>query len=623
MQPSLFKPKAIALLVAGLPMVTQAALYTVERIDNVSAEHSAMATAISTDGNKVAVDVFSGPEGINFSEELPFLYDVEHFINSYDDLYNYCINNLGYSTCEVWANEQFYGVTNNSTVCTANSDINQCKGGYNKQLQAWTNGYTSNQSAFINQNAENPFIANQPATRPTGTLVPNSTDVIIHRFSDIGTPIGASSSPYYQEGNRFARAFIRRGFSDSTMLLPPASLNTKVASFGQTNAYGQISTGGINLVYGSASVETVADPANGNKTPEGIAGSLNECLTATDPLATRNCQYLPFANQASVWTATGAETAEAVPIATFPSGTHGNGDDTAQAAIRSAANVTGAGNYATLTGFSTQNIDGRFFAQAMIFRPANTGTLESCLAGANPTQCWQMQVIPGTQVKPDELLYKYSHATDINDKGIVIGELKNANPINGSFAEYIYAYDSTTTGNAQIIGSGNSALFFNGYNATAAAINNSNEIVGKVDVENSQDRERRQRAYIYLHGNAENLAKFNNIRGWLIDDLTNDGVISGNQVANAFRIAEAFDINDNGEIAASAFYCENGYETLAKNARCATTEQLVAVKLTPTLNGTIQARSEEEGAVTRAGAGIGFATFGLFALAGFFRRKKS
>ncbi len=612
-----FKPSSIVLLLAGIPMLSQAALYTVKRVDNAPVGQSAMATAISPSGSNVAIDTFSGPTGVDFAEELPFMIDMEHFVNSYDDIYNYCVYQLNYSTCDVWANGQYYGVKSDGQVCDIDDVQSLCKGGYEKQLQAWTNGYTSNQiSSTIAQPFVNPFVDTPPTVHPTGTLVSDSTDVVVNAIDDAGTAIGASSSPYFLDNGRYARAFIRRGFIGNTMLLPPASLNTKWQSFGQTNAYGKINIGGSDITYGSASVVTLADPANGNKTPQDVMGTLNECLTAIDPLNTRNCQYLQFANQASVWLNTDNV---AIPIASFPAGNYGNGDETSQAAIQDAANVN---NQVMLAGFSTFNESSHFYANAVIFKQ-NTLDLVTCLKNT-PTTCWNMVRIPGVEVKQgDDIIFSYTKATGINDKGIVIGEAKNTNPINGSLAKYIYVYDSNSNSNASIIGASNSPLFFTGYNATAASINTNGEVVGKVDIENSRDRERRQRAYIYLHSNSTALLeKFNHTRGWLLDDLTNDGVVSGAGIANEYRIAEAFDINDAGDIAASAFYCKNGYETLAKNARCASTEELVAVKLT-SINGSIQARSEEEEAISRSGGAFGWATLSLLFLAGLYRRKKA
>lgn len=139
--------------------------------------------------------------------------------------------------------------------------------------------------------------------------------------------------------------------------------------------------------------------------------------------------------------------------------------------------------------------------------------------------------------------------------------------------------------------------------------------MGKVDVETNRDRQRRQRGYIYGHGSNFS-ADFDGQRGWLLDDLTN-----GAAGANEFRIAEAFDIADNGDIAASAFYCAGGYSSTAHDALCNGEEELVAVKLTRQ-SGAITPRPYEEKSISRNGGGLGVIGLGLLAFAGFWRRKK-
>ncbi len=618
-----FNPTMLALLIAGIPVWSQAALYTVERVDNLPAGQSAMAKAISPDGAQLAINSFSGPVGVDFGQELPFMTDMEHFINGYDDIYNYCRTNLNYSTCDVWTNAQYYGIKLDGQVCTSDDPKSLCLGGFEKQLLAWTNGYTSNQVASTSSGTPiNPFTDTPPTQKPTGDLVNDSTEVVVRSITDTGAAIGASSSPYFYNGSRYARAFIRRGFNDTTMLLPPSTLAEKWQPLGQTNAYGAVSMGATSITYGSASVALLANPANGDKTPglgdiPGINGSLYECINASDPLNTRNCQYLQFANQAAIWV---GDDVVAKPIAIFPNGTYLNDNETAQAAVQSAASVQ---NQVNLVGFSSFGENGNLYAAAVLFKP-KVADLVTCIANSSATGCWDMVKIPGIDIRQgDNIIYTYTKATGINTNGLVIGEVKNANPINGSLAEYIFVYDSQSSGNAVILGAGNSPLFFNGYNATAASVNTNGEIVGKVDVEMSREKERRQRAYIYLHGNSPSLSKFDNVRAWLLDDLTNDGVTSGAGIANEYRIAEAFDINENGDIAASAFYCPNGYETLAQDARCAQEEQLVAVKLTPKA-GTIQKRSEDtEEAISRSGGAIGVGMLALLCFASFTRRRKA
>lgn len=127
MQFNKFKLSAIALAVAGIPTVANAALYSVTKLDAASNANSAAATAISPDGSKVAVEVLSGPVGLDYSQELPYMVDYEHFINSVDDLISYCDNNLNYNTCDTWADERWYGLKAGGAVCDSSDyDAGQC-----------------------------------------------------------------------------------------------------------------------------------------------------------------------------------------------------------------------------------------------------------------------------------------------------------------------------------------------------------------------------------------------------------------------------------------------------------------------------------------------------------------
>nr|WP_269808720.1 DUF3466 family protein [Enterovibrio nigricans] len=492
------------------------------------------------------------------------------------------------------------------------------------EIEAWDDGYTSNSKAYTAARV-NPFGINGVSTPPTGTKIENSTNVIINEVDDSGNVVGVSSSPYYKDLH-YARAFKIRGFNGSTELLPPSAISTVITTIGQTNASGAISLdplGGIfvgeTLTFGSASVANMVDPADSNTWPEDVNVNLSTCST-TASYDNQACQYFQFANQASAWVTNFSDPSNARAITNFPNGTYRSGDETAQASVQGASFVNSATS-PTLVGFSTYERNG-FFTRAVKFTPiADFNNCLTALGNGTATQnCWTMDLIPGIDIRNgnNDLVYSYTIATDINDNGNAIGVVKNYNAQNGSYAENVFVNkDSTTT----VLGSSQSNLFFYGYNATAASINNENELVGKVDVENVQDRIRRQRGYIYLNDNAQYLATtFNNTRGWLLDDLTNDGNAFGE--ANKYRIAEAFDINDKGDIAASAFYCSAGYSSTAQNALCSVTEELVAVKLTRNNSGSITPRTEINEPVKRSGASFGLVGLGLLILGGLWRRKK-
>ncbi|AMG31868.1 DUF3466 domain-containing protein [Grimontia hollisae] len=616
MQFNKFKLSAIALAVAGIPTLANAALYNVERVDNASSTQSAVATAISPNSTQIATQVLSGPVGLNYSEELPFMMDVEHFINSEDDLFLYCRDNLGYNTCEAWAEERWFGIKDSGEICDSGDSEQVCSGGLKKEIDAWNKGFTSNSVASVNGTIQNPFGSGVDGDAPTGTANSDSTNVVINAVTDSGDAVGVSSSPYYKSGSRYARAFQRRGFYGDAELKPPTDAKGVAATLGQTNANGVIEVAGRTIVFGSASVANMADPTNGNKAPEGSGlSNLNDCSSSVD-FNKRACQYFQFANQASVWLPSDTTTAvSALKVADFQTPNKsptGNTDDTAQASVNAAALVSGA-TAPTMVGFSTYN-DNDFYARAVKFMPVTD--FATCLTELETNaskRCWTMSPIPGIDIRQGgDIIYSYTEATDINDQGLVVGIAKNARLNNGAYAEKIFINKGNST---TLLGRSQSALFFDGYNGTAAAINNNDELVGKVDVENVRDRSRRQRGYIYAHGTLS--ADFDGTRGWLLDDLTN-----GAPDANAFRIAEAFDINDNGDIAASAFYCAGGYSSTAHDARCNGEEELVAVKLTRQNGGEITPRSYEENNITRSGGGMGVLSLGLLAFGCFLRRKK-
>lgn len=617
MQFNKFKLSAIALAVAGIPTLANAALYTVERVGNADTTivKSAAATAISPDSINVATQVLSGPVGLNYSEELPFMMDVEHFINSEDDLFLYCRDNLGYNTCEAWAAERWFGIKDSGEICNSGDSEQVCSGGLKKEIDAWNNGFTSNSVATVNTTPQDPFASGVSGVKPSGTVNPESTNVVINAVTNDGTAIGASSSPYYNAGSHHARAFQRRGFYGDAELKPPTDAKGVAATLGQTNANGVIEVAGRTIVFGSASVANMAEPTRREKAPEGSGlSNLNGCSSSVD-FNKRACQYFQFANQASVWLPSDTTTAvSALKVADFQTPNKsptGNTDDTAQASVNAAALVSGA-TAPTMVGFSTYN-DNDFYARAVKFMPVTD--FATCLTELETNaskRCWTMSPIPGIDIRQGgDIIYSYTEATDINDQGLVVGIAKNARLNNGAYAEKIFINKGNST---TLLGRSQSALFFDGYNGTAAAINNNNELVGKVDIENVRDRSRRQRGYIYTHG-----GNIGGASAWLLDDLTNDQSVSGNN--NQFRIAEAFDINDKGDIAASAFYCAGGYSSTAHDARCYGEEELVAVKLTRQ-TGDITPRPYEENNITRSGGGMGVLSLGLLAFGCFLRRKK-
>ncbi|ATF10443.1 DUF3466 family protein [Candidatus Enterovibrio altilux] len=620
MQFNTIKLSATAIMVIGIPFCVNAAVYNVTLETVAVTGQSSAATAISPDGSQVATEVLIGPVGLHYSEEMPYMVDEEHIINSYKTLKTYCDNHLGYNTCNSWAAGQWYGLKAEGTICDAEDSNQVCYGGLKKEINAWNDGYISNITAAVNGTKTNPFGAGVSGTPPLGSANPDSTNVVINQILNSGSTVGVSSSPYFQNESVYARAFKVRGFNDTMELLPPFSSNQLIPLIGQSIAHGAIIFSGIKITFGSASINNMADPNNGKKAPEGsMLENLSSCIMNVS-YTDRACQYFQFANQAAIWVDSYTNPENARIIADFQTGT-GNSSiksttNTPQASVKSASILTGE-TAPMMVGFNTYN-DNDFYVRAVKYTPILD--FATCLTNLNTNaslRCWTMSLIPGIDLRQNgNIIYSYTVANDINTNGIVVGIVKNSRRSNGAYAETVFINEGNST---TLLGMSQSALFFPGYNATVAAINNNNELVGKVDVETARNRSRRQRGYIYLHGSAPNLTDLNNKRGWLLDDLTNDGNSMGNN--NQFRIAEAFDIADNGNIAASAFYCVGGYNSTVQNALCNGTEELVAVKLTR-VTGDIIPRVYKVSNVSRSGGSIGFIGLGLFAFACAFCRKK-
>lgn len=616
------KLSAIALVLAGIPLTSQATFYNVTLLRDAGSDTQTRANAISPNGQQVAVTEIRGAPSLDREYEIPFLVDTGHYVNSYDDLNYLCENFYGYNTCAAWADERWFGRKAAGEICTADDPEQVCLGGYRKEIRAWENGYSSLKMSFLNTSFVNPFANGVAGTPPKGDVLPDSTDVQISAVNNSGNVLGNSSSPYFADAANNARAFARRGFFDEVELQPKA-VTPLIEALGQTKANTMIDVAGIPLVFGSSSVENMADPANGNVAPQDSA--LPNLAACAGPqfvgYQERACQYFSFANQASVWKNPSAD-AKAISIATFPHGAVANGDDTAQASVQAAAIVNDA-VLPTLVGFSSFNEDGsQLFARAVKFTPKAGMNETDCLADL--ANCWTQTLLPGLEIRNSgDVVYRYTVANDINDNGIVIGGLKYARLRSGSYAERVFVYDNNSNQTREL-GTADSALFFDGANMQAKSINNNNELVGLVDVETTRDRQRRQRGFIFLHGTAPNLADFNNQKGWLLDDLTNDDNVAGE--SNKFRIADASAISENGTIVGSAFYCAQGYSTIAHNAPCPGSERVVAVKLTRDPKSTITPRVHAQASVERSGSSLGLFELAFLGLSAGFaavqRRKK-
>ncbi|OEE79443.1 DUF3466 family protein [Vibrio genomosp. F6] len=249
---------------------------------------------------------------------------------------------------------------------------------------------------------------------------------------------------------------------------------------------------------------------------------------------------------------------------------------------------------------------------------------------------WTQKAISGVQRTASDSVYLHSTAVDINKNQLILGQAKLRKPKNGAYAEELFV--SFNGADTKIL-TETQSIFFKGAGGKAGAINNFNEIVGQIDAETNREeggRARKHRGFIYPYGTqvqgsvSDRQAIFGN-KAWWLDDLTNgetDGDLTISEANNAFRVIDATDINDAGVISATAIKCSvaGGYDTTSHNSYCGggdTQEQIVAVKLIPisgATKGDIHVRSNDQTAVERQGAGLGWLVLTMLGLFSF-RRK--
>ncbi|PTQ03633.1 DUF3466 family protein [Vibrio sp. ZF 223] len=256
---------------------------------------------------------------------------------------------------------------------------------------------------------------------------------------------------------------------------------------------------------------------------------------------------------------------------------------------------------------------------------------------------WETKIISGAEVKSgssnDDARYSNSVATDINDNLFAVGYSKRNGyvPESGSAGNKPFVVIDAKNPTATYLSGG---IFFGGSSGEAKAVNNFNEFVGQIDAETTREvdgSERRHRGFIYPYNvssstEARRVDIFNG-QAWWLDDLTNDGNVSGEN--NKFRIIDATDINDAGVISATAIKCTVGgttqpYDTTSHNSYCGgassnAVEEVVAVKLVPIAGATkadIQTRSADSEKVDRQGGSLGWLTLTVLGLLGFRRKFK-
>ncbi|MBD1574691.1 DUF3466 family protein [Vibrio sp. S17_S38] len=587
------------------------------------------ASGVTCDNFSLAGETRNSTEGLPYKDEVPFKVDNTFTYLDRDDLENYCYRQLGYDTCDSWADDQWYGGGDKSA------------GGLERERRAFYDAnYKSNASAF-----DSSGILTAPIKADHipggGSAVPGTANTVITNLVDGDTPIGITSSGYFDVNGNYALAFRQRGFFGGSQLLPSQddAQPFVVKQMGRTFAYDSFAyddgTGSKTYVVGSASVA----PFNNNDDDKNYGGDLSQCTTSNDPASLMDCQNFAFATQAYYWDVT-STTPDAVVEGDAVSSwigqatTEPNRDDSAaQGSARTAAvsDVAAFDGLPVLAGFNTRRDDDNLLMEAAVFYPT---TSDGFTVSEN---AWTSVFVNGAGVEDDgDYIYSNSLVKAMNRNLIAIGETKRSGryPDSGAANNRLFYTDAAT-------GSANKSpnavyltgdIFFSGAGGEANDINNFNEVVGSIDAEKDREtdgKQRRRRGFIdplNLTGtNAERLAIFQG-KSWWLDNLTNgDNADSKN---NQYRIINATGINDDGVISATALKCAGGYDNTTHNSYCGDgngEEKLVAVKLVPiagTTSSDITARGGENPKVERSAGSIGVLALALLGFIGF-RRKSS
>ncbi|MFA0470459.1 DUF3466 family protein [Vibrio sp. 10N.222.51.E8] len=351
-------------------------------------------------------------------------------------------------------------------------------------------------------------------------------------------------------------------------------------------------------------------------------GSISEEFDPTDTSEPDKA----FASKAAIWGGTTTKEIDWVR-----SGNAQQGDYFAQGSMRSIVESS-----SIFYGVGYNTVDGNGDLQDMNASVFVSDSLD--ISGS-----WSTKVISGAEVKSgssnDDARYSNSVATDINDNLFAVGYSKRNGyvPENGSAGNKPFVVTDAKNPTATYLSGG---IFFGGSSGEAKAVNNFNEFVGQIDAETTREvdgSERRHRGFIYPYNvssstEARRVDIFNG-QAWWLDDLTNDGNVSGEN--NKFRIIDATDINDAGVISATAIKCTVGgttqpYDTTSHNSYCGgassnAVEEVVAVKLVPIAGATkadIQTRSADSEKVDRQGGSLGWLTLTVLGLLGFRRKFK-
>ncbi|WP_305829486.1 DUF3466 family protein [Photobacterium leiognathi] len=659
----MLKLSTLAILVAGASQAS-AAVYTIEPVSTAGADQlaaqeyfpSAQANADSTPvsmfttgikpsaegencftGNcnagsyDVAGTARRGTQGAPLSDAVAFNQN-RQFVNDLSGLYNYCRDDLGYNTCDVWARSEYFGYGYN----VDDEQSGQGLGGLQHIQQTWKNNYRSNAVALDNGAAVTTKADDVSAypEQGIGTLQDKTTDATLEGI--VGNySFGTSSSAVFNNNGVYPRAFAKRGFVniDGTpaALLNPVSGDAFVKNMGQTMANGAVKTTDGLLIVGSSSFAPsfTSDPASRRPNTDDINIGLNfndsddykvfkDCATNPSNLySTFECQFSSFANEAAFWLvdASGNVVKSGAMGSNLAAVDKDHDDVSAQASANAVAMVNGSPVAVGYISRDTNSSDS-YVMEAAFFKPT---------AGIDSS--WTQTAIPGITISTgDDRNYEYTMANDVNANFKVVGIAKNHKADNRSYPQKMFIYDNAT-GQTKFLDSSVSSIFFRGANGDAEAINDHDQVVGWVDSETKNQidgSERRHRAFTYIAGSAaQGPLKAGSV--WMLDDLTNDPELGNASVANSYRIISATDVNNAGVISATANYCAGGYQNLTKEAQCSVTEKQVAIKLVPKSNATdkdiIVRKAEEDEPVKRSGGSLGILALTALGFIGFRRRK--
>ena len=674
MQHKMLKLSTLAVLIAGVTQA-QAAVYKVVEVATADNLDSATNTAyypnhersgsvdqdknnavefyaqgIAQDGTVVGNSRF-GNDGINYSDVVAFHMDNYQRINDYNELYRYCRENLGFNTCDVWAEMRYFGKNYNRNDAKDGTGF----GGLRTEQAAWWNGYFANALPFVYGQEKYLSTFAGDAYRyadqdKLGSIVDGGDHVTANAMVlgalDSNTVYGVTSSAYFDNDSRFARTFAKRGFvnnlsASTSTELNPIGDNALVTKMGQSVANHAVKLpNGDLLVVGSASY-TPSNYDDGDKLPDFgdiNGGNVNANSTnynvdtfrkcASEPNSIYSnwvCQFTSYANKAAFWVVkSGTSSVKSVKGQELAS-TQLNAwdpDDKDRSFQGNAKSVALVNGKPVAVGYSTDYVRNDYYAnRAAVFTPKPGMDVNNPKADN-----WSIKFIPGTEINDgSDRKLSYSMATAINANGKVAGVAKNFNSEDRSYAERMFIYDNASNQTKFLTSSVNS-LFFNGSNGYLSSINDANKAVGWVDVEkvNQVDgRERRQRAFLYNDGQADGALTANG--AWLVDDLTNGGAESAHN--NQYRIARATGINDKGEIAATALKCTSDgvtpkqYSDTSPLAQCDGIEVLTAVRLERIAGGSIEPRKDIEEPVKRSGGSLGVLALTVLGFIGFRRRK--